>query len=368
LRSALESLRASLDATFVREGASCFTDPWAARDAYGRAMTLDARDRLVLLAPVLLPGLDAPSQVRALELLELARDALRMFTSCAWFFDDITGLEVAQNLRYAARAIDLAGPAGLPMETELLAALQLARSSDPGTDSARDVWLRDVRESVPSRHRLAGAAAAAHRFVPGWQPTPTPAFEIVVAAETVSLVHRRTGRTSQFRVTVAASGVAGVDATVEELSGVSGRDGDQHAAVRVPFDQFTERERLVIEHAIRAPRRRDLAHRLLDDATLAAVATGGTTLVDAVVAALLVSVSHLARDSSAVHVARVEDLLDLLDLIGRAPPFDAQTAFADAMTRLAPGARSTCVALAARLGFASSFLDSLGGAIGGSLT
>ena len=53
-------------------------------------------------------------------LLESQRWAMAMYTSCGWFFDDVSGLEPTQNMKYAARAIELAGawfghrPAGDP--------------------------------------------------------------------------------------------------------------------------------------------------------------------------------------------------------------------------------------------------------------
>ena len=37
-------------------------------------------------------------------------DANALFTSCAWFFDDVGGLEPLQLMRYAAHAIELSGP------------------------------------------------------------------------------------------------------------------------------------------------------------------------------------------------------------------------------------------------------------------
>lgn len=109
LREGLVAVRAALDRQFESEGARYFRDPWAARDAYGAVVATDDATREALVGQLLLPQCTMGEKVRARELLEMARDGLRMFTSCAWFFDDIKGLEPAQNLRYAARAIALAG-------------------------------------------------------------------------------------------------------------------------------------------------------------------------------------------------------------------------------------------------------------------
>ena len=121
LRDALDWLAAELHARFEREGAACFTDPWAARDAYR-------------------PGQRGP-RGRARELLELERNALRMFTSCGWFFDDIAGLEAVQILKYAARAIELAGEEALRLEAGLLERLAPAESNEPGLGTGADVYV-----------------------------------------------------------------------------------------------------------------------------------------------------------------------------------------------------------------------------------
>lgn len=130
LREALDWLAAELHARFEREGAEVFADPWAARDAYR-------------------PG-DAGVQGRARELLELERNALRMFTSCGWFFDDIAGLEAVQILKYAARAIELAGKDAPRLEAGLLERLARAESNERGAGSGRDVYLNRAQRRVPA--------------------------------------------------------------------------------------------------------------------------------------------------------------------------------------------------------------------------
>jgi len=129
LRAALDWLAAELHAVFEREGKPLFGDPWAARDAYD---------------PVR-PNPPHPPN----PLLELERHALRMFTSCGWFFDDIAGIESVIVLRSAARAIELAGafppPGAAWLETGLLERLALAPSNDPAVGSGRELYLERVK-------------------------------------------------------------------------------------------------------------------------------------------------------------------------------------------------------------------------------
>jgi hypothetical protein len=93
---------------------------------------------------------DRSALARARELLELERHALRMFTSCGWFFDDIAGLESLIVLRSAARAIELAGTDAARLEAGLLERLALAPSNDPAVGSGRELYLRSVK-AVSSR-------------------------------------------------------------------------------------------------------------------------------------------------------------------------------------------------------------------------
>jgi len=77
---------------------------------------------------------------------ELERHALRMFTSCGWFFDDIAGIESVIVLRSAARAIELAGAEAPRLEAGLLERLALAPSNDPSVGSGRELYLKQVKK------------------------------------------------------------------------------------------------------------------------------------------------------------------------------------------------------------------------------
>src|SRR5437588_300758 len=76
---------------------------------------------------------------------ELECHALRMFTSCGWFFDDIAGSESVIVLRSAARAIELSGPDAPRLEAGLLERLALAPSNDPAVGSGRELYLQRVK-------------------------------------------------------------------------------------------------------------------------------------------------------------------------------------------------------------------------------
>ena len=151
LREALEWLATGLHDVFEREGTPLLGDPWAARDGYGSVVgAIDAAARERFAAEWVeghAANPDAAASMRALELLEMERNALRLFTSCAWFFDDVGGLEPRQVLGYASRAIELAGPGGGHLRPAFSDRLEAARSNDPEVGSAADVF-RDMEATV----------------------------------------------------------------------------------------------------------------------------------------------------------------------------------------------------------------------------
>jgi alpha-amylase/alpha-mannosidase (GH57 family) len=150
LRAALEWLAGELHTVFEREGGALLRDPWAARDAYGTVLGTPPDAVTRFISDQLRRPDDAAGRERALELLELERHALRMFTSCGWFFDDIAGTESVIVLRSAARAIDLAGPGAADLEAGLLERLGAAPSNDPALGSGRQVYVECVRGRRPS--------------------------------------------------------------------------------------------------------------------------------------------------------------------------------------------------------------------------
>ncbi len=158
LREGLDRLRDSLAEIFVEEGGRLLQDVWAARDDYIELL-LDASApaREAFFARHAPRPLSGEEQARALRLLEMQHQAMLMYTSCGWFFADISGLETVQNLRYAARAIELAEPfAPLDLEAVLLGYLERARSNLRTWKDGRHIWEREVR---PSRVRVEEAAA-----------------------------------------------------------------------------------------------------------------------------------------------------------------------------------------------------------------
>jgi len=341
LREALDWLAGELHGIYAREGEAVLVDPWMVRDGYGErrwdvaATTQFVRDHLRT------PD-DAATHVRARELLELEWGALGMFTSCGWFFDDIAGIEALQVLRYAARAIDLAGTETRRLEAGLTDRLARAESARAGAGNGRDLYLASVKPKVPAEARVAAGSVAARRLAPGVEPSCGAAHQVREDAGHVTVTIGRTGRETAYRV--AFNRLTGARLALDVYSTATG--GDDRVA-RLELEGLPERWRFPVVAALRAE---VIAGRLTPEER-AQIANGSSEAAAVVAGALVRAVGALGRDSSAAAVATVIDLADVLELYGRTVPFDVQTAFARIRATASPPVAGALAPVAARLGF-----------------
>ena len=147
LRKGLDAIRDRMIELYEAEGKNLFRDPWAARDAYIRVILDRSPVRVEeFFSAVAKRKLSADERVRALKLLEMQRHAMLMYTSCGWFFADISGIETQQILAYAARALELAADlGGKGFEDELLAQLEKAKSNLEEFGDGRRIYEEHVK-------------------------------------------------------------------------------------------------------------------------------------------------------------------------------------------------------------------------------
>lgn len=343
LRAAVEWLTGELHRTFELEGGALFRDPWAARDAYGatRGSGEDAIGELV--ASQAARPLSSAEAVRARELLALEHDALAMFTSCAWFFDDIGGLEPLQLMRYGAHAIELAGPMAARLESGFAQRLADAVSNDPAVGDGRRIFLEHARPKVAPPARVAGSFAALQRYVPGAGAGRLYCYDVSGGgADRVHVVHRRSGRAADFDVGVQSLGGWRFAVSVAPPGAAQG------AVARLTLADLTERERAAVTATLVA----DIMERVLTPEEAEELCHGGASLDDVAERGLVWRLAMLP--TAPVDSARaVLDLLDLLELRGRTIPFDAQTAFDRARAAMPPDQAAKLAGIAERLGFAA---------------
>ncbi|HSR14640.1 MAG TPA: DUF3536 domain-containing protein, partial [Gemmatimonadales bacterium] len=322
MREALDWLKDALDERFEREGRASVEDPWALRDDWDPN------------APIS----DLP--VGARELLELQRNALRMFTSCGWFFDDIAGLEATQCLRYALRATEYAGEEESTLRHGLRERLRPARSNDQIAGDGAAVLETRAAASHPATARAAAGVAALARFAPTLVPTSLGVFDVIRATtELVVVRHRRTGRTTTMQTQVVGDGVTELEVQVDDVD-------TPVAPVVVQLTQLPEPAR----DALRQHAQATLLPAVLSLAEREAVAAGVQAYADALRRAML---RHLGQDAAHVNLAALRAALSLLALDRRPVPFDVQTQFYRIYTGADPEAAARLAPLVEDFGFSA---------------
>jgi alpha-amylase/alpha-mannosidase (GH57 family) len=150
LRAALDSLRLKLDAAFEREASVLLNAPWFALDDYiGVILDRSREGRESFLRRHSGRELSQREQVDVWRLLEMQRHGALAYTSCGWFFDDISNIETVKVIEYAARAIQLAREAtGIEVESEFVAALERASGNKPQHSDGARVYEELVKPSV----------------------------------------------------------------------------------------------------------------------------------------------------------------------------------------------------------------------------
>jgi hypothetical protein len=339
LRRGLNAAAAVLHDAYEREASALFGDPWTARNGYGAVVASEPVDLERYVRSMATGAHSDDDLIRARELLEMERDALRMFTSCGWFFDDIGGIEPRQDLRYAARAISLAGEEGREAETALLAELHLAWSNDPAVGTGADVYERSARPRFSAAMRHAAAAVGARHVSPTERRRFTSSTT-EIDDDWVRVVDRRTGRRHDFRWHV-----AGRSATDLQLELV---DSEGRAHV-LTLGDLPERPRL----AIRAVLRKALLPLCLSRDELDQLMSGAASMGGLLRVALIRAVEKLEVDEDPSAIALASDLIDLFEQFEARVPFDAQSAFWRVWQVATPARREALHLLHHRLGFAT---------------
>jgi len=169
LRKALNWLRDELADHYQRAAKGLFTDPWKARNKYIDLLLNRSADHTdEFLRRQAGRVLDEAERIQALRLLEMQRHAMLMFTSCGWFFDEISGIETVQILAYAGRALQLTEEtSGNDLEMEFLHRLEAAPSNRPQWGNGRRVYEELVKPTRLDLIRVAAHHAITSQFEHG---------------------------------------------------------------------------------------------------------------------------------------------------------------------------------------------------------
>lgn len=168
LREALDWLRDTVAPQFEFLGATLLRDPWEARDAYINVVlerTSEARERFG--QEHFLFELKPEQQVIVWKLMELQRHAMLMYTSCGWFFDELSGIETVQVIQYAGRVVQLAEQLfGDCLEQKFLERLSAAKSNLPEYGDGSKIYTRYVKPAVVDLEKVGAHYCISSLFAP----------------------------------------------------------------------------------------------------------------------------------------------------------------------------------------------------------
>ncbi|HOO64666.1 MAG TPA: DUF3536 domain-containing protein, partial [Synergistaceae bacterium] len=165
LRQAFDRLREGMDDYFEKQLRPFCDDPWQLRNE-GVELLLESSPKDFLKERF--GELPEDAAISILTLLESQRMGMFLYTSCAWFFNDIAGVETVQNLRYAFRGAQLLASAGGPdLSQQLLEDLSKAKGNQAKAENAR---ILAEHEILPHMRTLEQIAASA------WMTKSSPAY------------------------------------------------------------------------------------------------------------------------------------------------------------------------------------------------
>jgi alpha-amylase/alpha-mannosidase (GH57 family) len=163
LREALDWLRDELAKIYEREASKVLKDPWKAREDYINVI-LKRTDENV--RKFLKEHCFKDTQTnQVLRLMEVQRNAMLMYTSCGWFFDEVSGIETTQIMQYACRAMQLISQLSeVNLEEEFIKRLQHAPSNVPSLENAAMIYTKYVLPSKTNLQRVGMHYAVASIF------------------------------------------------------------------------------------------------------------------------------------------------------------------------------------------------------------
>ncbi len=150
LRAALDWLRDAVNPAYEQLTGRFLTDPWAARDDYIDIIVDRSPERIsaFLIRHATRP-LNSEDEITVLNLMELQRHLMLMYTSCGWFFDELSGIETVQDIKYAGRVLQLADQLfSESFEPAFLEHLELAKSNIPEHRDGRNIYETMVRPAM----------------------------------------------------------------------------------------------------------------------------------------------------------------------------------------------------------------------------
>jgi alpha-amylase/alpha-mannosidase (GH57 family) len=166
LRRALDWLRDCVAPLYESKAAQLVRDPWLARDAYiDLILNRYPESRAAFLEEHAGAELTTEQQTTLWKLLEMQRHTMLMYTSCGWFFDELSGIETVQVIQYAGRVVQLAEELfSQRIEAEFMDRLRDAKSNVAEHGDGAQIYEKLVKPTVVDLHKVAAHYAISSMF------------------------------------------------------------------------------------------------------------------------------------------------------------------------------------------------------------
>jgi len=167
LRRAFDWLRDETARRYEKDATRYLKDPWEARNGYIDVVldhSPESRGRFIA-EHFRRKNPRYADQVRVWKLLEMQRHAMLMYTSCGWFFDELSGIETVQVIQYAGRVVQLAQEVfGDHLEEQFLEKLALAKSNIPEHRDGAAIYGKFVKPAMLDLTKLGAHYAISSLF------------------------------------------------------------------------------------------------------------------------------------------------------------------------------------------------------------
>jgi len=166
LREALDWLRDEMAPRFESKAAELLHDPWVARNDYISVILDRSKESMdAFFERHARQALDEEQQLTVLRLMELQRHAMLMYTSCGWFFDELSGIETVQVIQYASRAIQvMQNLGGDDLEPGFVERLARAPSNIAEHRNGQVIYEKFVKPAIIDREKLGAHFAVSSLF------------------------------------------------------------------------------------------------------------------------------------------------------------------------------------------------------------
>ncbi|MCF8235854.1 MAG: DUF3536 domain-containing protein [Bacteroidales bacterium] len=166
LRKALDWLRDQAEPIYTEGLAKYKLDPWEIRNRYIDVILDRSDENIDAFIGEHFGNITGEEKTHLLQLLEIQRNAMLMYTSCGWFFNDISGIETIQVMAYAARVVQLVEKVSdKELENVFIELLEDIPGNYPEASNGRVVYEEHIQPGIIDLRRVAGHFAVASLYI-----------------------------------------------------------------------------------------------------------------------------------------------------------------------------------------------------------